>query len=239
MSANIDEAEITKFSNLSSDWWNPQGAFKTLHDINPLRLQFIQDQCNLAKARLIDIGCGGGILTESLAQAGATVTGIDMSLEAITAARQHWENSSLMHTQSSIITYQVTTAEDMATTHAGFFDALTCMELLEHVPDPASIIKACATLVKPGGQLFFSTINRNPKAYLFAILGAEYLLKLIPKGTHDFAKFIKPSELAGWARNTDLTVKQFKGLHYNLLNKHYSLNDDISVNYLVCCQRTI
>lgn len=234
---NIDQQEINKFSQLSSDWWNLQGAFKTLHEINPLRLQFIQAHLPLANSQIIDIGCGGGILTESLAHAGAIVMGIDMSVEAINTAQHHWENSALAQSRPQAITYQVATAENLAENNPGSFDALTCMELLEHVPDPASVIQACAKLVKPGGHLFFSTINRNPKAYLFAILGAEYLLKLIPKGTHDFAKFIKPSELAGWARQANLSTREFKGLHYNPLTKNYFINNDISVNYLVHCQR--
>lgn len=234
---NFDQQEVNKFSELSSDWWNLQGAFKTLHEINPLRLQFIQSQFNLANAKMIDIGCGGGILTESLAQVGATVTGIDMSVEAINTAQKHWESSTFAQSKLNAITYQVATAESLAETQHNTYDALTCMELLEHVPDPASVIQACAKLVKPGGHLFFSTINRNPKAYLFAILGAEYLLKLIPKGTHDFAKFIKPSEFAGWARLVNLNTSEFKGLHYNPLTKNYLLNNDISVNYLVHCQK--
>ena len=234
---NVDEQEVAKFSELSSDWWNPQGAFKTLHEINPLRLQFIKEHINLTHINIIDVGCGGGILTESLAHAGAIVTGIDMSSEAINIAQKHWEAAPLTQNTKTGITYQVTTAEAMAAAHANSYDALTCMELLEHVPDPTSVIKACAQLVKPGGHLFFSTINRNAKAYLFAILGAEYLLNLIPKGTHDFAKFIKPSELASWARDANLNIQKFKGLHYNPLTKNYSLNDDISVNYLVHCQR--
>jgi 2-polyprenyl-6-hydroxyphenyl methylase/3-demethylubiquinone-9 3-methyltransferase len=234
---NFDVQEVNKFSELSSDWWNLQGAFKTLHEINPLRLQFIQSHLSLSDAKIIDIGCGGGILAESLAQAGAIVTGIDMSAEAIKTAQNHWENSTFAIMRPHAITYQQTTAENMAESYANTFDALTCMELLEHVPDPVSVIQACAKLVKPGGHLFFSTINRNPKAYLFAILGAEYLLNIIPKGTHDFAKFIKPSEFASWARQANLSTQEFKGLHYNPLTKNYWLNNDISVNYLVHCQR--
>ena len=234
---NVDEQEVAKFSELASDWWNPKGAFKTLHEINPLRLQFIKDHLTLNNTKIIDIGCGGGILAESLAHAGAIVTGIDMSSAAIDIAQKHWAASPFTQNTTAGINYQVTTAEAMATTHPGVFDALTCMELLEHVPDPASVIKSCAQLVKPGGHLFFSTINRNAKAYLFAILGAEYLLKLIPKGTHDFAKFIKPSELAAWAREANLNTCSFKGLHYNPLTKNYFLNEDISVNYMIYCQR--
>jgi 2-polyprenyl-6-hydroxyphenyl methylase/3-demethylubiquinone-9 3-methyltransferase len=234
---NIDEQEVAKFSALSEDWWNPKGAFKTLHDINPLRLSFIKDYVNLAHTKIIDIGCGGGILAEGLAHEGADVTGIDMSANDINVAKAHWEASPLTGKVTAAIHYEISTAEAMAARHAHTYEALTCMELLEHVPDPASLIKACATLVKPGGHLFFSTLNRNPKAYLFAVLGAEYILKLLPKGTHDFAKFIKPSELAGWARDAHLTVQTFKGLHYNPFSKNHCLNDDISVNYLVCCQR--
>ncbi len=238
MSANIDQHELDNFSNLSNEWWDLTGPFKTLHEINPLRLTFVKERCDVVNARIIDIGCGGGIFTESLAQAGASVLGIDMSPAAIATAEQHWVNSALAQNKQSMIDYRLTTAEEMAASYPNEFDVLTCMELLEHVPDPASIIQACSKLVKPGGHLFFSTLNRNPKAYLFAILGAEYLLKLIPQGTHDFAKFIKPSEFANWARQANLSVNEFKGLHYHPLNKTYSINDDISVNYLIHCQRT-
>ena len=234
---NVISHEIQKFSNLSSTWWNPTGPLKTLHAINPLRLQFIQTHITLLNSSVIDIGCGGGILSESLALAGANVTGIDMSAPAIEAAQQHWQITKATQANSGSLNYSVNTAEIMAAQYANTFDVVTCMELLEHVPDPASVVQACAKLAKPGGYIFFSTINRNPKAYLFAILGAEYLLNLLPKGTHDYAKFIKPSELANWCRAAGLTPNDLQGLHYNPLTKHYFLNQDISVNYLLHCQK--
>jgi len=237
MSLNIDPQEVNKFDKLAREWWDLNGSLKTLHGINPLRLAFIKEHVNLAGAKAIDVGCGGGILTESLAQAGAIVTGIDMSEEAIKVAQLHWADSALAKTRSTAVSYQVASAETMAEQTPDQYDVVTCMELLEHVPDPASVITACAKLAKPGGHIFFSTINRNPKAYLYAILGAEYILRLLPTGTHDYAKFIKPSELASWARHTNLIVHDFKGMHYNPFTQHYSVNDDISVNYLVHCQR--
>ena len=228
---NIDHEEVNKFENLAEEWWNPTGKLKTLHDINPLRLSYVQNHATLSGQQLLDVGCGGGIFAEGLAKAGAKVTGIDLSAGALEAARHHAQINGL------IMEYVQTTVESFATQHPARFDIVTCMELLEHVPDPASVIRACATLVKPGGKLFFSTINRNPKAYLYAILGAEYLLRMLPQGTHDYAKFIRPSELAAWAREAGLTVNEFKGLGYNLLTQEYSLTDDISVNYLVCVEK--
>lgn len=229
---NIDTQEIAKFERMAADWWNPAGQCKPLHDLNPIRLGFIQAQIDLSDKKVIDIGCGGGILTESMARLGAETTGIDMSTEAIKVAQAHANQAS-----PGKITYQITTAETMAEQFPNSFDVVTCMELLEHVPDPISLIKACATLVKPNGHIFFSTINRNPKAYLFAIIGAEYLLNMLPKGTHDYAKFIQPSELASWIRKNNLTVNLLKGMNYNLITQKYSLSDDVSVNYLMHCRK--
>ena len=228
---NIDPTEIAKFDAAAAHWWDLEGDLKTLHDINPLRLNFITELCPLKDKKVLDIGCGGGILAEAMAKQDAIVTGIDMSVAALEVAHLH------LHESQLTIDYQHTTAEDYAHRHPEQFDVVTCLELLEHVPDPAAVIQACANLVKPGGTIFFSTINRNPKAYLFAILGAEYILKMLPRGTHDYAKFMRPSELAHWARNADLSVSQLKGMHYDLLNKTYSLNHDVSVNYLMFCQK--
>jgi 2-polyprenyl-6-hydroxyphenyl methylase / 3-demethylubiquinone-9 3-methyltransferase len=229
--ANLDSQEIAKFSKLAAEWWDRDGSFKSLHDINPLRVGFIQQHVALTNKKVLDIGCGGGILSESLAQLGAQVTAIDMSAEVLNTARLHQAQNPLG------IDYQQISAEDMALQQPNAFDVITCMELLEHVPDPASLIKACATLVKPDGAVFFSTINRNPKAYLFAIVAAEYLLNLLPKGTHDYAKFIRPSELSRWARDNDLTVQALQGMSYQPLTKQYYLSNDIGVNYLAYCKR--
>ncbi len=228
---NIDPHEIAKFDAAAAHWWDRQGEMKPLHDINPLRLDFIEQHDTLSHKQVLDVGCGGGILAEGMAERGAKVIGIDMSAAALEVARLHLYESQLQ------IDYQQSTAEDYATQHPGQFDIVTCLELLEHVPTPATVIQACATLVKPGGSLFFSTINRNAKAYLFAIVGAEYLLKMLPRGTHDFAKFIRPAELAHWSRAANLSVIDLKGMHYHLLNKTYSLSDDVSVNYLMYCQK--
>ncbi len=229
---NVDRGEVAKFEAMASRWWDTNGECKPLHDINPLRLNYIDEKSGgIAGKKVIDIGCGGGILSESMAQRGALVSGIDMSEPSIEVAKLHLYESNLA------IDYQRTTAEAFAEQHPHSFDVVTCMELLEHVPDPASLIQACAKLVKPGGHIFFSTINRNPKAYLFAIVGAEYLLKMLPKGTHDFAKFIRPSELAAWARESGLTIHDITGLSYNPLNKHYSLGSDIDVNYMLHTQQ--
>jgi 2-polyprenyl-6-hydroxyphenyl methylase / 3-demethylubiquinone-9 3-methyltransferase len=225
--AKIDPAEVAKFSNAAAHWWDLNGEFKALHEINPLRLDYINQKASLAGKNVLDVGCGGGILSESMAKLGASVTGIDMSGAALDVARLHQLESGVR------VTYDLTTAEEWAATHAGQYDVVTCLEMLEHVPDPTSIVKACAALVKPQGDVFFSTLNRNLKSYLFAILGAEYILKLIPKNTHDFAKFIKPSELSTWARKADLNVIEMTGMGYNPLSKKYSLNADISVNYLI------
>ncbi len=223
---NVDPNEIHKFNEIQHDWWNPLGQCAPLHHINPLRLQFIQDRVNLADKKVVDIGCGGGILTESLAKAGAFATGIDLSHTALDAAHKH----SLEHNLH--IHYDCISAEDFANNHPGEFDVVTCMELLEHVPDPQSILQACHKLLKPNGKLFLSTINRNVKSYAFAIIGAEWILNLIPRGTHNYAKFIKPSELSQWARNAELHLNDFTGMTYNPFTKNYKLSDDISVNYL-------
>jgi 2-polyprenyl-6-hydroxyphenyl methylase/3-demethylubiquinone-9 3-methyltransferase len=227
MNPNVDPIEIAKFSVSAMHWWDPEGQFKTLHQINPLRLNYINEKTPLNGLKVIDIGCGGGILAESMAKLGAQVTGIDMSPEALNVAKLHALESSVR------MEYLHITAEEIATQRPGEYDVVTCLEMLEHVPDPMAIIQACATLVKPGGQVFFSTLNRNLKAYLFAIVGAEYILKLLPKQTHDFAKFIKPSELSEWSRKAGFTVKEMIGIHYNVLNKKFSLNADVSVNYLM------
>jgi 2-polyprenyl-6-hydroxyphenyl methylase / 3-demethylubiquinone-9 3-methyltransferase len=225
---NIDQAELDKFSRLASKWWDPNSEFKPLHEINPLRLDYIEKICNgLAGKKILDIGCGGGILSESMAARGAHVTGIDLADKPLKVAKLHLLESGQQ------VDYQLISAEDLAQQKPHQFDVVTCMEMLEHVPDPASTIKACATLVKPGGQVFFSTINRNPKAYLFAVIGAEYILNMLPKGTHDYAKFIKPSELASMAREAGLNVEQLIGMTYNPLSKIYKLEADTSVNYIV------
>lgn len=228
---NVDSTEIHKFNAQAQEWWDTHGSMKALHAINPLRLQFIQQYTPLSQKHVLDIGCGGGILTESLAKAGAITTGIDLAENSITAAQQHAREAKLN------ITYQCITAEEIAKTHAESFDIVTCMELLEHVPDPSSIIQACSKLLKPEGHAFFSTINRNSKSFLFGILGAEYLLKLIPKGTHHYAKFIRPFELDQWARQANLKCQNMTGIHYNPFNKKFSLKDNIDVNYLVHYQK--
>lgn len=230
---NVDRNEVAKFEAMASRWWDVNGECKPLHAINPLRLNYIDEKSGgIAGKNVIDVGCGGGILSESMVQRGAVVSGIDMSQPSIEVAKLHLYESNLD------VDYQHSTAEAFAERHPHSFDVVTCMELLEHVPDPASVIRACAKLVKPGGHLFFSTVNRNPKAYLFAIIGAEYLLKMLPKGTHDFAKFIRPSELGAWAREVGLSTHDISGLSYNPLNKHYSVGSDIDVNYMMHTQQT-
>lgn len=226
-SQNIDQSEIAKFSASAAHWWETEGEFKTLHEMNPLRLAYINDRAPLAGKTVIDIGCGGGILTESMAKLNAIVTGIDMSEAALDVAKLHKIESGVD------VEYMHITAEDMAAKRSGQYDVVTCLEMLEHVPNPESVIQACATLVKPGGHVFFSTINRNMKAYLFAIIGAEYVLKLLPQQTHDFAKFIKPSELDAWSRRAGLSIKELTGVHYNIFTKQFSLSSDVAVNYLV------
>lgn len=226
--ANVDTAEIAKFEALASRWWDKNSEFKPLHDINPLRANFIDERSPVAQKKIIDVGCGGGILAESLAQRGAIVTGIDMGEAPLSVARLHALESGVE------LTYEKITAEDKAAQQPGEFDVVTCMEMLEHVPDPSSVVRACAKLAKDGGDVYFSTINRSPKAYAFAILGAEYILKLLPKGTHDYSKFIRPSELAQWLRAAGLELQTITGMTYNPLTKHYKLNpNDVSVNYLL------
>jgi len=225
-SHNVDHAEISKFEELASRWWDPNSEFKPLHDINPLRIDYINGHTPLAGKKVIDVGCGGGLLSEGLAQLGADVTGIDMGDAPLTVARLH------QHESGVDVDYQRTTAEQMAAEHPRTFDVCTCLEMLEHVPDPASVIEACAALVKPGGELFFSTINRNPKSYLFAIVGAEYILGMLPKGTHEYRKFIRPSELERWARAAGLQLRELRGMTYNPLTGEYKLSDDVDVNYL-------
>ena len=228
---NVDAQEIAKFEQLASRWWDPDSEFKPLHDLNPLRLDYIDQRVGgLTDQRALDIGCGGGILAESMAQRGARVLGIDMGEAPLAVARLHQLESGVA------LDYQRITAEELAGKEPASFDVVTCMEMLEHVPDPASTIQACARLLKPGGHLFFSTINRNPKAYLFAIIGAEYVLRLLPKGTHDYRKFIRPSELDGWARAAGLNLLDLTGLHYNPLTRRYWLGPGVSVNYMVYCQ---
>lgn len=229
---NVDPAEIEKFSALASKWWDPNSEFKPLHEINPLRLQWIESIVgNLNSKKILDIGCGGGILAESMAAKGAEVTGIDLAERSLKIARLHSLETGIE------VSYEHISAEDMALQHPEKFDVVTCMEMLEHVPNPASIIHACAKLVKPGGLVFFSTLNRNPKSFLFAIIGAEYLLSLVPKGTHSYESFIKPSELARCAREAHLELIELKGLEYNPLSKHYSLTQDSSVNYLMATRK--
>lgn len=229
---NVDPAELQKFSDLAHRWWDPTSEFRPLHDINPLRLEWIHARAPLADKRVLDIGCGGGILAESMARKGAQVTGIDLAEKALKVADLHSLESGIA------VRYELISAEDMAEREAGQYDVVTCMEMLEHVPEPAAIVAACAKLVKPGGQVFFSTLNRNPKAYLFAIVGAEYLLQMLPRGTHDYGKFITPAELSQYVRNSGLQVESLKGMGYNPLTQIYSLNSDTSVNYLMACSRS-
>ena len=228
--SNADPVEIEKFSQLAHKWWDPNSEFKPLHEINPLRLNYIDRQAGLAGKTVLDVGCGGGILSESMAGMGAVVTGIDLSDKALQVAKLHLLESGRQ------VDYRKIAVEDMAAEQPAGFDIVTCMEMLEHVPDPDSVITACAKLVKPGGWVFFSTLNRNPKSYLFAVIGAEYILKMLPRGTYDYAKFLKPSEVAQFCRNAGLTVADLTGMSYNPLSKVYSLGNDTSVNYMVACR---
>ena len=228
---NADPQELAKFSELAHRWWDPTSEFRPLHQINPLRLRWIDDTAGLKGKSVLDVGCGGGILAESMSALGARVKGIDLSDKALKVAQLHLFES------RREVDYEEISAEDLAQREPGRYDTLTCMEMLEHVPDPASTVKACAQLLKPGGHAFFSTINRNPKSYLLAVIGAEYILRLLPRGTHEYAKFVKPSELARYCRAAGLTLKSVIGMGYNPLTKIYSLNDDASVNYLMHCVR--
>lgn len=226
--ANVDAAEVAKFEALASRWWDKNSEFKPLHDLNPIRANYIDERTPVAEKKILDVGCGGGILSESLALRGADVSGIDMGEAPLKVARLHALESGVN------INYRRIPVEELAQQEAGQYDIVTCMEMLEHVPDPSSIIRACAALVKPGGQLYFSTINRNPKAYAFAILGAEYLLKMLPKGTHEYKKFIRPSELSHWLREANLDLHDISGMTYNPFSKQYKINsNDVSVNYLM------
>jgi len=228
---NADPAELDKFGELAHRWWDPNSEFKPLHDINPLRLDWIDAAIGLHGKHILDVGCGGGLLSEGMAVRGAEVTGIDLSEKPLGVARLHLLES------GQKVDYRKISAEQMAEEKPGAFDAVTCLEMLEHVPDPASIVASCARLVKPGGQVFFSTLNRNPKAYLFAVIGAEYVLQMLPKGTHDFARFIKPSELTRWCKQSGLEPDELIGMTYNPLTRHYALGRDTDVNYLIRATR--
>ena len=224
---NLDPLEVAKFGELAHRWWDPLSEFRPLHEINPLRLGWIREKVNIADKTVVDIGCGGGILSESLARAGANVKGIDLAEKALRVAKLHSLETGVK------VDYEKIAAEDLAASHPASFDVVTCMEMLEHVPDPQSSITACATLAKPGAHVFFSTINRNAKAYLLAVIGAEYVLRMLPKGTHDYSRFIKPSELDRWCRHAGLEIRQIVGLTYNPVTKTYGLGQDTDVNYLV------
>ncbi|HIG78841.1 MAG TPA: bifunctional 2-polyprenyl-6-hydroxyphenol methylase/3-demethylubiquinol 3-O-methyltransferase UbiG [Cycloclasticus sp.] len=223
---NVDISEVEKFSSMASHWWDPEGDFKTLHQINPLRLSLVDKMVSLSGKDVLDVGCGGGILSESMAVKGANVTGVDLGKELLDVADLHSLDSGVS------VNYQHISVEELAEQKPNAFDCVTCMEMLEHVPDPVSIIEACATLVKPGGYVFLSTLNRNPKSYLLSIVGAEYVLGMLPKGTHDYASFIKPSELALWARQAGLELVDSRGIEYNPISKSFSMGNDISVNYI-------
>jgi len=231
MTLNADPQELAKFGELAHRWWDAEGEFRPLHQINPLRLDWIDQQARLAGKTAVDVGCGGGILAESMARRGAEVLGIDLSSRPLRVAQLHAMESGLAN-----LHYCEIAAEALAAEKPASFDVVTCMEMLEHVPDPASVVQACANLVKPGGWVFFSTLNRNPKAWLLAVIGAEHVLKLLPKGTHEYQRFIRPSELGRWCRQSGLAVQGFKGMGYNPLTQRYSLSSDTSVNYLLACQ---
>ena len=224
---NVDATELNKFSDLAHKWWDKNSEFKPLHDINPLRLNYINDLASIKGKSVLDVGCGGGILSESMAQLGANVTGIDLGEKSLKVAQLHSLESGVD------VDYQLISVEKLAELQPFSFDVVTCLEMLEHVPNPASVVQACANLVKPGGHVFFSSINRNPKAYLFAVIGAEYVLNLLPRGTHDYAKFIKPSELASWMRSANLALQHQIGMSYNPMTKNYWLNTDTSVNFMM------
>jgi 2-polyprenyl-6-hydroxyphenyl methylase/3-demethylubiquinone-9 3-methyltransferase len=229
---NADPAELAKFSDLAHRWWDPESEFRPLHQINPLRLDWIGSLAPLAGRRVVDVGCGGGILADAMARKGADVLGIDLSTKALRVAQLH-----ALEAATPRIAYREVSAEALAAQQPGQFDVVTCMEMLEHVPDPASVVRACAAMVKPGGWVFFSTINRNPKAFLYAIVGAEYVLDLLPRGTHEYLKFIRPSELAGWCRQAGLALQQSRGMAYNPLTRRYWLSGDTTVNYLIATRK--
>ena len=230
---NADPAELAKFSEQAHRWWDPASEFAPLHAINPLRLNWIDGLAALAGKRVLDVGCGGGILADSMARRGASVLGVDLATKALKVAQLH-----AMEAETPNVEYREVSAEALAAEQPGSFDVVTCMEMLEHVPKPESVVQACATLVKPGGWIFFSTLNRNPKSFLLAIVGAEYVLNMLPRGTHEYLKFIKPSELAGWCRTARLDLLQTQGMEYNPLTRRYRLSGDTSVNYLVAARRT-
>jgi 2-polyprenyl-6-hydroxyphenyl methylase/3-demethylubiquinone-9 3-methyltransferase len=232
MNTNVDPAELAKFSELAHRWWDTNSEFRPLHQINPLRLEWIQGLAPLKDKQVLDVGCGGGILSDAMARAGAHVTGIDLATKSLKVAQLH-----ALEAQTPNVSYREVSAEALAAENPASFDVVTCMEMLEHVPDPASIVQACATLVKPGGWVFFSTLNRNPKSFLFAIVGAEYVLNLLPKGTHEFAKFIKPSELADHCRAAGLNLQAMRGLQYNPITRRYWLDGNTSVNYMIGTQK--
>lgn len=229
---NADPAELAKFSDLAHRWWDPESEFRPLHQINPLRLGWIEQHCPLAGLRVLDVGCGGGILSDAMARKGAQVLGIDLATKPLKVAQLH-----ALEAGTQGVTYREVSVEALAAEQPGSFDAVTCMEMLEHVPDPASVVRACAALVKPGGQVFFSTLNRNPKSFLFAVVGAEYVLNLLPRGTHEYAKFIRPSELSLHCRAAGLELREIRGMQYNPLTRRYWLDGDASVNYLVATSR--
>jgi 2-polyprenyl-6-hydroxyphenyl methylase/3-demethylubiquinone-9 3-methyltransferase len=229
---NVDPSEVAKFEALASRWWDRNSEFKPLHDINPLRANWIDSLAPVAEQTILDVGCGGGILCEALAQRGAVVTGIDMGEAPLAVGNLHKLESGVE------VDYQKSTAEDFALKHREAFDTVTCLEMLEHVPDPSSVVKACAGMTKPGGTVFFSTINRNPKSYLFAVIGVEYVLRMLPKGTHEYSKFIRPSELGQWIREAGLDIDQMTGLLYNPITKTYKLDQrDVDVNYMICARK--
>jgi 2-polyprenyl-6-hydroxyphenyl methylase/3-demethylubiquinone-9 3-methyltransferase len=228
---NADPIELEKFSQLAHKWWDPNSEFKPLHDINPLRLGYIDRHAKIAGKAVLDVGCGGGILAEGMAALGANVTGIDLAEKSLKVAKLHLLESGRQ------VDYRKVAVEDLAAEQPGHYDVVTCLEMLEHVPDPQSVVAACARLAKPGGWVFFSTLNRNPKSYLYAVLGAEYVLNLLPRGTHDYARFIKPSELAQWCRNAGLDVADLTGMSYSPFSKAYSLGNDTDVNYLIACRK--
>jgi 2-polyprenyl-6-hydroxyphenyl methylase/3-demethylubiquinone-9 3-methyltransferase len=229
---NVDPQELAKFSEVAHRWWDPESEFRPLHQINPLRLDWIAKRAQLSGARVLDVGCGGGILSDAMARRGADVLGIDMADKPLKVAQLH-----ALEAGTQSVQYRLVSAESLAEETPARFDVLTCMEMLEHVPDPASVVRACAALVRPGGRLFFSTLNRNPKAFVFAIIGAEYLLGLLPKGTHEYERFIRPSELAQWCRAVEVSVLETSGLEYNPLTRRYRLSGDTSVNYMFACRK--